>query len=58
MKNVPYDPKYNQDFIEMNQAWIVECFTIEDEDIKEQSNIETAIDKGGQIFLGLMTKSM
>lgn len=53
MKVIPYDPKYKEDFIEMNRAWISEMFVIEGEDIRELENIEPYIDNGGQIFFAL-----
>ncbi len=50
MKVVPYDPKYRQDFIEMNRAWISEMFQIEEQDLKEMDNVDSAIEAGGQVF--------
>lgn len=53
MKVVEYAPKYKDDFVEMNEAWISEMFVLEEEDIREMSNIEQAIEKGGQIFFAV-----
>lgn len=53
MKVVPYDSKYKQDFIEMNMRWISEMFTLEPEDMREFQNIESAVEKGGNIFFAL-----
>lgn len=53
MKVVPYDPKYRQDFIEMNRAWISEMFRIEEQDLKEMDNVDSAIEAGGQVFFAL-----
>lgn len=53
MKVVPYDPKYKEDFIEMNKAWINDMFILEEQDIREMRNIEGYIEKGGQIFFSL-----
>lgn len=53
MKVVPYDPKYRQDFIEMNRAWISEMFRIEEQDLKEMDNVDSAIEAGGRSFLRL-----
>ncbi|MDD3363334.1 MAG: GNAT family N-acetyltransferase [Hespellia sp.] len=53
MKIVSYVPKYKNDFVEMNKAWISEMFVLEEEDIKEMGNIEPAIEKGGQIFFAI-----
>ena len=56
MKVVPYSPKYKNDFIEMNKAWISEMFKMEPEDERELGNIEPYIEKGGQIFFSLNEK--
>ncbi len=53
MKIVPYNPKYKSDFIEMNKAWISEMFVMEPEDVRELSNVEPYIEKGGQIFFAV-----
>ena len=53
MKVVPYSPKYKNDFIEMNKAWISEMFAMEPEDERELGNIEPYVEKGGQIFFAL-----
>jgi len=53
MRIVHYDEKYKSDFVEMNKQWISEMFEIEQEDIRELSNIEPYIENGGQIFFAL-----
>ncbi|EEG28750.1 acetyltransferase, GNAT family [[Clostridium] methylpentosum DSM 5476] len=53
MKVVFYDPKYKNDFIEMNKSWIEDMFKLEDEDIREMENIEPYIENGGQIFFSI-----
>lgn len=53
MKIIPYNPKYKNDFIEMNKLWISEMFVMEAEDERKLSNIEPYIKKGGQIFFAL-----
>ncbi|MBQ8024354.1 MAG: GNAT family N-acetyltransferase [Succinivibrio sp.] len=53
MQLVSYDPKYKQDFIQMNKTWISSMFVIEDEDLRELENIEPYIKQGGQIFFAL-----
>lgn len=53
MEIVSYAPKYKNDFVDMNKAWISEMFVLEEEDIKEMGNIEPAIEKGGQIFFAV-----
>lgn len=53
MKIIPYDPKYKDDFVEMNRFWISEMFEIEPEDIRELENIESVIRQGGNIFFAI-----
>ena len=53
MKVIPYDPKYRQDFIDMNTAWISEMFHMEKTDLQEMNNIDEALARGGQIFFAL-----
>lgn len=53
MKIISYDPKYKQDFIDMNKAWISEMFRLEPEDLREPENIEDAVAAGGNIFFAL-----
>ena len=53
MKIVPYDPRYKQDFIEMNEAWISAMFELEQEDIRVLTTVESALEDGGQIFFVL-----
>ncbi|MCD8028441.1 MAG: GNAT family N-acetyltransferase [Erysipelotrichaceae bacterium] len=53
MKVVPYSTELKQEFIEMNKKWIEDMFKIEPLDIEELNNIESSIDKGGQIFYTL-----
>lgn len=53
MTIVPYDPKYKNDFIQMNRAWITDMFTMEPEDEREIQNIEPYLARGGQIFFAI-----
>lgn len=53
MKIVPYHPRYKEDFIEMNKAWISGMFVMEQEDLRELGNIDPYIERGGQIFFAL-----
>ncbi|MGM9579067.1 MAG: GNAT family N-acetyltransferase [Evtepia sp.] len=53
MKIVPYDPRYKNDFIELNRAWISEMFVMEPEDERELGNIEPYVKKDGQIFFAV-----
>lgn len=57
MKIAAYDPKYKEDFIAMNKAWISEMFVLEAEDVREFENIEPSLAKGGQIFFALSDNS-
>ncbi|WP_396634799.1 GNAT family N-acetyltransferase [Maribacter sp. R86514] len=51
---VLYEPKYTQNFRDLNIAWITEYFKVEEKDreLLEYSQ-STIIDKGGYIFIGL-----
>lgn len=52
MEIINYDPKYKQNFIELNKAWIINNFGfLEKEDIKAFQEIENEIAKGAMIFL-------
>lgn len=53
MRIVPYDPRYKNDFIQLNRAWISEMFVMEPEDERELGNVEPYVEKGGQIFFAL-----
>lgn len=53
MKIVPYDPKYKQEFVDLNKAWIAEMFTLEKEDIAVLEGIDQALADGGQIFFAV-----
>lgn len=53
MKVVPYDPKYREAFIQMNEAWINEMFALEAEDIRVLSSFEQSLERGGQIFFAV-----
>nr|WP_326184931.1 GNAT family N-acetyltransferase [uncultured Oscillibacter sp.] len=53
MKIVPYEPKYRQDFIDLNKLWISEMFTIEPEDLAVLEGIEASLAQGAQIFFAV-----
>ena len=53
MRVVPYEPRFKNDFVEMNKAWIEDMFVLEDEDIAILNNIESLIAQGGEIFFTL-----
>ncbi|MEP2278043.1 GNAT family N-acetyltransferase [Maribacter sp.] len=51
---VPYEPKYTENFRDLNIAWITEYFKVDkkDKELLEHSQSKI-IDKGGYIFIGL-----
>lgn len=53
MKVVPYEPRYKQNFIDMNLAWIRDMFTVEPMDEVELGAVDSVIERGGQIFYAL-----
>lgn len=54
MEFVQYDPKYKQNFIELNTAWIENNFgSLEKEDIKTFQEIDQEIAKGAMIFFAI-----
>lgn len=53
MKIVPYDPKYKQDFIELNRLWISEMFKLEPADMAVLEHVEEWLQKGAEIFFAL-----
>lgn len=54
MEIIQYDPKYRQNFIELNTAWIRNKFgSLEKEDIKTFQEIEGEISKGAMIFFAI-----
>ena len=51
---VPYQPKYEEAFRELNKAWIEKYFTMEQADHEILNNPDTyVIDKGGYILVAL-----
>ncbi|WP_300027476.1 GNAT family N-acetyltransferase [uncultured Maribacter sp.] len=51
---VPYEPKYNQNFRDLNIAWINEYFKVEKKDRELLNDPQSSIiAKGGYIFIGL-----
>ena len=53
MKVVPYDPRYREAFIQLNEAWIQAMFALEAEDTRVLSQFEHSLALGGQIFFTL-----
>lgn len=53
MKIIPYDPKYREDFIEMNRLWISEMFEIEEEDLRVLEHVDDRVKEGAEIFFAV-----
>lgn len=54
MRVIPFEERYRKDFIDMNKAWIQEMFhRVEETDEKEFNQIDTYLQKGGQIFVAV-----
>ena len=54
-KIIPYNPKYKNQFIALNKAWLEEYFFVEPHDIEVFENLEDVILKpGGEIFFCLV----
>ncbi len=54
MKIITYDPKYKQDFIDFNSAWIIDHFGfLEDGDIRTFEHIEEDIKNGAMIYFAV-----
>ncbi len=53
MRVVPYEPRFKNDFVEMNKAWIRDMFVLEAEDISFFNNFEEMLAQGGEIFFTL-----
>jgi GNAT superfamily N-acetyltransferase len=52
---IPYNPKYKNQFIDLNKAWLEEYFFVETHDIEVFENLEDIILKpGGEIFFCLV----
>lgn len=50
-KIIPYDPKYKNQFISLNKAWLEEYFFVEQHDMEVFDHIEEVIlQPGGEIF--------
>ena len=50
-KIITYDPKYKNQFISLNKAWLEEYFFVEQHDMEVFDNLEEVILKpGGEIF--------
>ena len=50
-----YNPKYSEDFKNLNLEWIKEFFKIEEEDLTSLNNPSLYfLDQGGEIFFALI----
>jgi putative acetyltransferase len=59
VKIVEYDPKYQQDFRDLNEEWISKFFKMEASDYKMLDNPEGyIITKGGHIVFALLNKEV
>lgn len=50
LKFVPYEPRFREDFIEMNRNWIERMFALEEEDLKLFDHLEEHLDQGARIY--------
>ena len=53
MRIIPYDPKYKKEYVDLNKAWVMDMFEMEETDLAELDNIDTYLEEGGQIFLAV-----
>lgn len=54
MQIIEYDPKYKQDFIDFNTAWIMDNFGyLEEEDRETFAKIEDSLKRGGMIYFAV-----
>lgn len=54
MQIIEYSPKYKQDFIEFNTAWIIDNFGfLEEEDKETFSKIDEELKKGAMIYFAI-----
>ncbi|RYX81692.1 GNAT family N-acetyltransferase [bacterium] len=52
---IPFEPKYQQDFKNLNEAWITQWFKMEEADYKALDHPqEYILAKGGAIFMALL----
>lgn len=50
MKIISYDPRFKDDYKQMNLEWITKFFKVEKKDLEQLSNPEDCIKNGGEIF--------
>lgn len=54
MHVIEYDPRYKQDFIDFNTAWIIEHFGfLEKEDLETFETIEQSLQDGAMIYFAI-----
>ena len=41
MRIIPYDPKYKKEYVDLNKAWVMDMFEMEETDLAELDNIDT-----------------
>ncbi|MES2811263.1 MAG: GNAT family N-acetyltransferase [Bacteroidota bacterium] len=59
IKIITYQPRYKDDFIRLNTAWLEEYFYVEPHDIETFENIERdIIENGGEIFFCLVNNEI
>lgn len=53
MKIIEYQPKYKDDFVRLNRAWIEKYFKMEQEDYDVLNNVNELIAKGAMVFFAV-----
>lgn len=53
MQIVKYQPRYKDDFIRLNTAWIEKYFKMEKDDYDTLHNIDILLEKGAMIFFAI-----
>lgn len=53
MKIVEYQPKYKEDFIQLNTAWIEKYFTMEQDDYDVLNNVDKLLNNGAMIYFAI-----
>lgn len=53
MDIIPYEPRYRDDFVRLNRAWIEELFVLEGPDLDLFENVDSRVGSGAMILLGV-----
>lgn len=53
MEIIEYQPKYKDDFVRLNKAWIEKYFKMEQEDYEVLNNVDGLIAKGAMVFFAV-----